>query len=90
MQDLPWPKKNQESRCPKSASPDIAKLTQLVFDMKAEMGSMCKAMIRSGISFDKSPNEQKPRERTVSGKQKAKFAGTAKKKNRNDKIAQLL
>ncbi len=25
-------------------------------DMKAEMGSICKAMIRSGISFDKSPN----------------------------------
>ncbi len=29
--------------------------------MKAEMGSMRKAMIRSGISFDIPPNEQKPR-----------------------------
>jgi hypothetical protein len=26
-------------------------------DMKADMGSICKAMIRSGISFDKPPNE---------------------------------
>jgi hypothetical protein len=28
-----------------------------VMDMKAEMGFIHKAMIRSGISFDKSPNE---------------------------------
>ncbi len=55
-QDLTNPKKNQDSRSPRSGPPDISKLTQLVLDMKAEMGSMSKAMIRSGISLDRSPN----------------------------------
>ncbi len=52
------------------------------------MGSMDKAMIRACISSDKYPNEQKPREQLVSGIQKDEFTGTAKKKNRNDEIAQ--
>jgi hypothetical protein len=56
-------------------------LTQLVLGMKAEMGSMRKAMIRSGISFDRSPNEQKPRESSANGKQKNNFTGMVKKKN---------
>ena len=56
--------------------------------MKAEMGSMRKAMIRSGISFDKVPNEQKQKETSANEKQKNNFAGTAKKKNRKDKMAQ--
>jgi hypothetical protein len=30
---------------------------ECIMDMKAEMGSICKAVIRSGVSFDKSPNE---------------------------------
>jgi hypothetical protein len=47
--------------------------------MKVEMGSMLKAIITSGISFDKSPNEQKPKEQAANGKQKDKFAGTATK-----------
>ena len=45
-------------------------------------------MTRVGISFDKSPNKQKPREQAANGKQKGKFAGTAKTKNRTDKVAQ--
>ena len=49
---------------------------------------MRKAMIRSSISFDKSSNEQKPREQPANGKQKDKLAGTAKKNNTIDKIAQ--
>ncbi len=53
-----------------SDSQEIAKLTQLVLDMKAEMGSMRTGMIRSVISFDKPPNEQKPREQAAGGKQK--------------------
>ena len=52
------------------------------------MGSMRKAMIRSGISSDKSPNEQKPRKPPASGEQKNVFAGTAKKKYKKDKVAQ--
>ncbi len=66
---------------------DIAKLTQVVFDRNAKMGTMRKAMTRAGISFDKSPNEQKPREQAANGKQEDKFAGPAKK-NRTDKVAQ--
>ena len=49
---------------------------------------MLKAMSRAGISFDKSPNKQKPREQAANGKQKGKFAGTTRMKNRTDKVAQ--
>jgi hypothetical protein len=47
-------------------------------DMKAEMGSSSKSMIRSGISFNK----------LMIGRQKNDFAGTAKKRNRKDKVTQ--
>ncbi len=53
-------------------------------EMKAEMGSSCKAMIRPGISFDKSLNKQKQKYASDKGKQKNNFAGTAKRKNRKD------
>ncbi len=52
------------------------------------MGSMHKPMIRSGISFDRIPNEQKHKDASEKGKQKNNFAGTAKKRNRKDKVAQ--
>jgi hypothetical protein len=61
---------------------------ECVMDMKAEMGSVRKAMFRSGISFDKLPNEQKQKDTSTNGRQKKDFAGTAKKKNRKDKVAQ--
>ncbi len=64
------------------------KLTQLLFDLKAKKGTMRKAMAKAGISFDKSLNEQKPSEIAANGKQEVKFAGTAKKKNQTDKVAQ--
>ncbi len=57
------------------------KLTQLVLYVKAEMVTMHNAMTRAGISFDKSPHEQKPTEQ-ANGEQKGKFAGTAKEKIR--------
>ncbi len=57
-------------------------------DMKAEMGSSRKAMIRSGISFDKLPNEQKQKDTSTNGRQKSNFAGMAKKRNRKDRVAQ--
>ncbi len=58
MQDRTVPKKNSDSRNQQSGYLDIDKLTQLVLDIKAEIGSMCKAMISSVISFDKLPSEQ--------------------------------
>ncbi len=57
-------------------------------DMKAEMGTSRKAMIRSGISFDKLPNEQKQKDTSTNGRQKNNFAGTAKERNKKDKVAQ--
>jgi hypothetical protein len=80
IQDRSEPRRNNQSRSPKSASTNVTMLTQLVLDMNAEIRSMSKAMMRSGISFDPIPQEQKPRERQAAGKQKGKFAGAAKKK----------
>ncbi len=60
---------------------------ECVMDMKVEMGSMRKAMIRSGNSFDKLPNKQKQKDTSTNGKQENNFAGTAIKRNRKDKVA---
>ena len=43
-------------------------------------------MTNAGISFDNAPNQRKPREQAAKGKQKSKFAVTAKKKNRTNKV----
>ncbi len=58
--------------------------------MKAEMGSIRKAMIRSWIWFNKLPNKQKQKDTPTNGSQKNNFTGTAKKRNlnRKDKVAQ--
>ncbi len=81
------PKKNSYPRNQWPEYQDSDKLNQLVLDMKAEMGSMHKAMIRSGISFDNLQNEQKQKDTSANGKKKNNFAGTAKKRNRKDKVA---
>ncbi len=47
------PKKSQESRSPKAESSDIAKLTQAVLNMKAEMSIMNRAVTNAGIKFRK-------------------------------------
>ena len=86
-QDRKGPKKNPDNRSPKRSSSDISKLIQAVFDMKAEMGCMRKALSNAGIILKRSSNVQKPREKNVNGKQENKFAGTAKK-NKSNKIAQ--
>ncbi len=57
-------------------------------DMKAEMGSSRKTMIRSRISFDRLLNKQKQKDTSTNGRQKSNFAGTAKKWKRKDKVAQ--
>ena len=64
-QNRKGPKKNLDTRSPKQSVPDLAKLIQAVFDMTAEMGCMRKAMINAGISFERSPNVQKPRAQFV-------------------------
>lgn len=57
---------------PKADSSDIAKLAQVVLDMKVEVGIMLRAMTKAGTSF-----EQK--EQAVNGRQKGNFVETAKK-----------
>ncbi len=57
-------------------------------DMKDEMGSSSKVMIRSGISFYNTPNEQKRRNASDKVKQKNDFASTAKKRDMKDQVAQ--
>ena len=86
-QDRKGPTKNPDNRSPKQSTSEISKLIQAVFDMKAEMGCMRKALSNAGITIERSPNVQKPREQTVHGKQKNKFAGAAKKSKAN-RIAQ--
>ena len=82
------PKKNQDTRSSKQSSTDFSKRMQVVFSMKAEMGSMCRAMTNAGISFEKSPSGPKPREQSANGKQKNKFAGTVKTQNKANRMAQ--
>ena len=81
------PKKNQDTISPKQSPTDFSKRMQVVFDMKAEMGCMGRAMTNAGISFEKSPSGPKLREQPANGKQKNKFAGAAKK-NKANRIAQ--
>ena len=82
------PKKNQDTRSPKQSTTDFSKLMQVVFDMKAEMGSMRRAMTNAGISFEKYPSGSKQREQSANGKQKNKFAGTVQTKNKANRVAQ--
>ncbi len=59
MQDHPAPKRNSDPRNQQPEPWERDKLYQLVLDMKAEMGSMRKAMVDAGISFENVPNGQK-------------------------------
>ena len=56
--------------------------------MKAEMGCMRRAMTNARISFEKSPSGPKLREQPANGKQKNKFAGAARTKNKANRVAQ--
>ena len=88
-QDRKGPKKNPDTGSPGQSVPDLAKLIQVVFNMKAEMGCMRKAMINAGMSFEKSPKVQKPREQVVNGKQENKFAGTGSEQPRRTSQVKL-
>jgi hypothetical protein len=84
MQEHPVPKKNSDPSNQQPEPLECDKLYQLVLDMKAEMGSMRKALMGARISFESAPNEQKTKSASDKGKQKNNFTGTAKKKNRKD------
>ena len=72
VQDRKVLKKNPDDKPPKHPGSNLARLIQAVFDMKAEMGCLRRAMTNAGISVEKSPTGQKPKEQLVNGKQKNK------------------
>ncbi len=87
VQDRTEPKKNQESRPPRSGSPDIAKLTQSVLGMHAEMGSMRKAMIRSGSSSNRSPTSKNQRNKIP--KESRRTSSLERQRRRKETIRSL-
>ncbi len=72
---------------------------QVIYDVKAEMVALLRALQQAGICVD-SPHQKKNKEQHINGSQKPKFAGIAKKTNRSknnssrslvpDKIPQAL
>jgi hypothetical protein len=62
------------------------KLMQAMYDMKAEMGALCRALQKAGICID-APHQKKTKEQQLNGNQKSKFVGIAKKVNRSKNIA---
>ena len=69
-QDRKGPKKYPHNIYPNQSKSEISKLIQAVFDMKVKMGCMRKALSNAGITIERSPNVQKPREKPAHGRQK--------------------
>ena len=66
-QDRKGPRKtrNPDDKSPKHSGSDLARLIKAVFDMKAEMGCMRKALMNAGISVETFPTVQKTKEQFV-------------------------
>jgi hypothetical protein len=80
------PKKKQDTRQSTPESPRLEKLMKVMYDMKAEMGALRRALHQAGICVD-APYNKKNKEQPINGSQKPKFAGIAKRANRSKKIA---
>ena len=61
-----------------------------MFNLKAELGILRKAIIQSGVNIETFPYQRKPKEQNPSFavKQNEKFAETAKKKNHGNNAMQ--
>ena len=59
---------------------------QVMYDMKAEMGALRRALQIAGICVD-APYNKKNKEQPINRSQKPKFAGIAKRANRSKNIA---
>jgi hypothetical protein len=79
-------KKKQDTRQGTHESPRMEKFMQVMYDMKAEMGALRRALQQAGICVD-APYQKKNKEQHINGSQKLKFAGIAKKAIRNKKVA---
>jgi hypothetical protein len=80
------PKKKQDTRQGTHESPRLEKLMQVMYDMKAEMGALRRALHQAGICVD-APHNKKNKEQPINGSQKPKFAGIAKRANWSKNIA---
>jgi hypothetical protein len=80
------PKKKHDTRQGTHESPRLEKLMQVMYDMKAEMGALRRALHQAGICVD-APYNKKNKEQPINGSQKSKFAGIAKRANRSKRIA---
>ncbi len=67
-------------------SPPVWRNSQVMYDMKAEMGALRRALHQAGICVD-APYNKKNKEQPINGSQKPKFAGIAKRANRSKMIA---
>ena len=81
--DLGGPKSSQNPRPQLAESKSDSKLTKLILDMKAEFGVLHNAMINHGISVESTPPHTKQKKHSAVVKQNGKYAGIAKKRNRN-------
>ncbi len=57
-----------------------------MYDMKAEMGVLRRALQQAGMCVD-TPNQKKNKKQHINGSQKPKFAGIAKKANWSKNVA---
>ncbi len=80
------PQKEQDTRQGTHESPRMEKLIQVMYDMKAEMGALCRALQQAGICVE-APYQKKNKEQHINGRKKSKFAGIAKKANRSKNVA---
>ncbi len=80
------PKKKQDTRQGSHESPRLEKHMQVMYNMKAEMGSLRRALHVAGICVE-APYNKKNKEQPINGRQKPKFAGIAKRANRSKKVA---
>jgi hypothetical protein len=80
------PKKKQDKMPGNHEAPRMDKLMQVMYDMKAEMGALRRALQQAGIRVD-APYQKKTKEQHINRSQKQKFAGIAKKANRSKKVA---
>ncbi len=80
--------KKQDTRQGTHESPRSEKLMQVMYDMKAEMGALCRALHQAGICIDV-PYNKKNKEQPINRSQKPKFAGIAKRANQTNNVGAL-
>jgi hypothetical protein len=84
------PKHVQNSRPNRAEQESNSRLTKLILDLLAEIRILLKAMVNHGISVESAPTSNKQKEQSAVVKQNGRYAGIAKKKNRNRQMNSLV